>query len=63
MELFFYENKIPTIFYYNIDEVVFNLYVDSRKYLVFNNKYYKGQVENQVDRKYNRITLLLFIFM
>ena len=51
MELFFYENKIPTRFCYNIDEVRFNLYVYSRRCLVFKYKDYKGQVTIPVDIK------------
>ena len=51
MELFFYENQILTRFCYNIDAVVFDLYVYARGCLVFKNKDYKGQVEIPVDIK------------
>jgi len=51
MELFFYENQILTRFCYNIDEVLFDLYVYARRCLVFKYKDYKGQVEIPVDRK------------
>ena len=61
MELFFYENQILTRFCYNIDEVLFDLYVYARRCLVFKYKDYKEQVTIPVDRKYNRNTLLLCI--
>ena len=51
MELFFYENQILTRFCYNIDEVLFDLYVYARRCLVFKYKDYKGQVEIPVDIK------------
>ena len=57
MKKYFNVNNIPILFVYNLDEVWFDLFVDSVKKVV-KREDFKGQVETFVDRECSRITLL-----
>ena len=57
MKEYFNVNNIPILFVYNLDEILFDLFVDSVKKVV-KREDFKGQVETFVDRECSRITLL-----
>ena len=57
MKKYFNVNNILILFVYNLDEILFDLFVDTVKKVV-KREDFKGQVETFVDRECSRITLL-----